>query len=377
MGFKKQSLMWLGVWGISATLLGADTKEIMHGIFADVQEVLPLSLDAKKFADQANRPLVTKHLKNMADNAAVLRDHVAHDRDESIALLAERLRSDAQRTYNWYKQGRFDEAQFYLHNMVENCISCHSKLPAERNFPGAAGMFQKVAIKDLGLAEQAWLQVASRQFDDAINSYEKMLKDSDLEFEHLLGMSTFSEYLKLSIRVKGDFNRPRTLLKEMSQRKNNNAASKKMLAQVITSLEEGEKIAKGRKSALEKGRLLVGKGEKNARYPADRENVVYHVAASAFLNQFVDEKPKDKNQLAEAYYLLGKTEMAIGRSFWISETEDYYELAIRAAPKSQWAKKSLKEYKDFMKVEFSGSAGTFIPEDVKEKLRDLEALTKK
>lgn len=376
MGFKKQSILWIGVWGISATLLGADTKEIMHGIFADVQEVLPLSMDAKKFADQANRPLVTKHLKNMADNAAVLRDHVAHDRDESLAMLADRLRGDAQRTYSWYKQGRYDEAQFYLHNMVENCISCHSKLPAERNFPGAAGMFQKVAIKDLGLAEQAWLQVASRQFDDAMNNYEKMLKDSDLEFEHLLGMSTFSEYLKLAIRVKGDFNRPRELLKSMSQRKNNNATSKKKLALVITSIGDAEKIAKGKKSALEKGRILARKGEKTARYPADRENLVYQVAASAFLNQFVDEKPKDKNQLAEAYYLLGKTEMGIGRSFWISETEDYYELAVRSAPKSPWAKKALKDYKDYMKVEFSGSAGTFIPEDVKEKLQSLEALTK-
>lgn len=373
----KTGLLWFGIWSVGATLLAADTKVIMHGIFADVQEILPLSLDAKKFADPANRPLITKHLKHMADNSAVLRDHVAVERDESIKILADRMRGDAQRTYSWYKQGRFDEAQFYLHNMVENCISCHSKLPAGRNFPGAAGMFQKVAIKDLGLAEQAWLQVASRQFDDALNNYEKMLRESDLEFEHILNMSTFKEYLKLAIRVKGDFNRPRALLKEMAKRKNNNATSKKMLANLINSVDLSEKVAKERMNPLEKARILVAKGEKDAKFPADRENVVYQVTGSAFLNQFVDEKPKDKNKLAEAYYLLGKAEMAIGRSFWISETETYYELAIRTAPKSSWAKKALKEYKDYMKVEFSGSGGTFMPEDVKERIKTLEDLTKK
>lgn len=377
MGFKRTGLLWFGILSVSATLFGADTKGIMHGIFADVQEVLPLSLDPRKFSDAANRPLITKHLKHMADNAAVLRDHVAHDRDESIAILADRLHGDAKRTYVWYSQGRFDEAQFYLHNMVENCISCHSKLPAERNFPGAAGMFQKVAIKDLGIAEQAWLQVASRQFDDALNNYEKMLRESDLEFEHVLGMSTFTEYLKLAIRVKGDFKRPRALLKELSQRKNNNATSKKMLENLLKSIDIAEKTAKERIGSLEKGRILIRKGETDAKFPADRENVVYQVTGSAFLNQFIDEKPKNKNQLAEAYYLLGKAEMAIGRSFWISETETFYELAIRSAPKSSWAKKALTEYKDYMKVEFSGSGGTFMPEDVKERIKTLENLTKK
>jgi hypothetical protein len=54
--------------------------------------------------------------------------------------------------------------------------------------------------------------------------------------------------------------------------------------------------------------------------------------ASGLLHRWVTRLGAPTAASADAYYLLGVTELRIGSTYWLTEPESYLEAAIRAAP---------------------------------------------
>ena len=128
------------------------------------------------------------------------------------------------------------------------------------------------------------------------------------------------------------------------------------------------------------GRSLIEKAQKRMQFRMDRAGLVEYITASRFLNKFITSKAQSVNstsddaEVAEAYYLLGITESMVGRSYWLSQMEFYLETAVRLAPKSAFAEKAYALLEEQTVLEFSGSAGTNVPEDVQQTLRELRKL---
>jgi hypothetical protein len=78
----------------------------------------------------------------------------------------------------------------------------------------------------------------------------------------------------------------------------------------------------------------------------------------------VTELGKPTPESAEAYYLLGVTELRIGSSAWLTEPESYLEAAIRAAPGQPAARQAyvVLEESTLLGYTGSGSAGELPPE---------------
>ena len=112
-------------------------------------------------------------------------------------------------------------------------------------------------------------------------------------------------------------------------------------------------------------------------YPLDRTGLVDYIAASALLNRFMTNKAIKAEQTSEAYYLLGVTEALIGRSTWLTQTDYYFEAAVRASPKSVSANKAFDALEQQILMEYSGSGGTNIPEDIQANLDELRGLVKR
>lgn len=75
--------------------------------------------------------------------------------------------------------------------------------------------------------------------------------------------------------------------------------------------------------------------------------------------------------------MLGITESLIGRSTWLSQTDYYYEASIRSAPKSKIAAKAMDALEQQVLMEYSGSGGTNIPDDIQANLDELRGLIRK
>ncbi len=54
---------------------------------------------------------------------------------------------------------------------------------------------------------------------------------------------------------------------------------------------------------------------------------------------------------------------------------DYFEQAIRLAPRSDVARKAFAQYEDLIRFGYSGSGGTKVPEDEKQRMNVLKKIT--
>jgi len=353
----------------------APTRVVMDGIFSPLTVVLPLSFDAATFEGEKNRAKIKTALKELSDHSTRLRDH-AKGQDRAFEFIAASLSRDAKDIYRWYVRGSYGESRYLLHNLTENCIACHSRLPERSKFPGAEQFFKNVNLAGLSAVEQAQLQTATRQFDAALSTYEKLFSAPASRPAEFVMMDVFTDYLKLCLRVKEDVKRPVPVLEKLAQRKDLPKYVSLEVTQWLQDLKQFESNPPAGTDDLAIGRSLIETAQKRMQFRMDRSGLVEYILASKYLNRFVgnDSLPKAEGAVAEAYYLLGVTESMIGRSYWLSQTEFYLETAVRLAPRSGFAEKAYAMLEEQVVLEYSGSSGTHVPEDVQQTLNELRLL---
>ncbi len=375
----------LGVLCLLATsaALGASTKagdpatqSIMHAIFDPLARVLPLSLDHAAFRSLAHRPEITAALKELQDNASVLEQH-AKGKERSFSYVARSLQHDAQHLYRMYTDGAYDEAEFTLHNMTDNCIACHAGLPETHKNPPPTAFFKAVKTETLHPLERAHLFVMSRQFDDALQTYEAYFTQGDVPASLLPSLGSFITYHKVCANVKQDLARPRRLLETVAQRPGIDRSVRDQVQRwsvALKALDQQGALAKG---GLAEARAVVNAGREQMDFDRDRDGMIHYLVAGAILNRYVHSHPDQGKDAGEANYILGVTESLLGPSFWISRSDYYLESAIRLAPAAPFAPKAFALLEESYTVGFSGSGGTHIPDDVKELLQELRTLIAK
>ncbi|NDE14622.1 hypothetical protein EBZ80_06795 [bacterium] len=365
------------------------TRARMDRIFSALVTVLPLSLNGADYEKTSNRDLVLSKLKDLSDESQGLEAHAGAN-DKTFAFIAGSLSKDARDIYRWYSRGSYGESRYLLHNLTENCIACHSRLPETKGFPAAQEFFKDVKVANLPLMDRAQLQMATRQFDAALATYEELFKSAETRTSEIIMMDGFVDYLKVCIRVKQDVNRAIPVLEAMLKRPDLPKFAALQIEQWIASLKRLSMRHDKAGSELQVARKLISDAQRASEFRMDRGRLVDYIYASKLLNAFVHRKDPGsptggsvaqpskaaQNDMAEAYYLLGVTESMIGRSYWLSQTEFYLETAVRTAPHSKIAEKAYALLEEQVVVEFSGSAGTNVPEDMQKTLDDLRRLMK-
>ncbi len=364
---------------LSATALAAGpvpakedkpTQTLMQSILAPLVTVLPLSFDLDEFSSSSNREKIAAHLKVLRDNSSKLKTH-AKSKDRAFEFVANSLHNDATRIYRWYARGSYEEAQFALHHMTENCIACHENLPETHKVPPALAFFTALDLEKLPPLDRAQMQVMTRQFDDAMTTYEKVLISYESPTENVLLLQSLTDYLKVAANSKGDLSRPQTLLEKIAAKPGLSVTTKERLAQWVGEIKRISAAKDLQKTDLATARRLVNEGRSKMDFPRDKDGLIPYLTAAAILNRYVHEHKDRGEDVAEAYFLLGTTESLLGRSFWISREEFNFESAIRLAPGAPFARKAYQLLEESYTFGFSGSGGTRIPEDIQLLLNEL------
>lgn len=353
----------------------AKTRSIMDQIFASLTTVLPISMDRDEYANPANRDKILAELKKMNDSTKSLVDHTKKF-EGSYGFIAKSMARDIRDTYNWYKKGSHSESRYLLHQVSENCVSCHLKLPDPGHAPKMDQFFKEATIAKLPPPERARLQVALRQFDEALKTWEGMFTTHGKPGE-LFAMDALSEYLKVAIRVKSEPKRAEKTLTALNKRADLPRFMQREVKAWITSLIKlGPEVTKTG-NELNRAAKIIQTARLSMDYPLDRTGLVDFIVASSLLNRTLNNEKISKEDQSQAYYLLGLTETLIGRSTWLTQTDYYFEAAARIAPKSKYARLAFDALEQQILLEYSGSGGINIPDDIRANLEELRALVAK
>jgi tetratricopeptide (TPR) repeat protein len=349
----------------------AQTRRIMQEVFAALQRVLPPSLDEKRFADPAQRPEIQQALGTLSRHAERLAEHAA-GRDEGFGFLSRSLAREAGEIERRYAAGRFREAQFELHELTENCVACHSRLPDPQDAELSSRFMDEAEIAALPLPERARLAMATRQFERALAAQEALLTSPDFDASSIDLLGYLDDYLEVCVRVKQDFERPARTLDAFAKRPELRQGLRRDVTQWVADLRELTRS--GRIEGFEAGRRMAEQTEAAIAGSGARALLVRYQAASGTLQRFVAAAPAADPRIAEAYYWLGVVESRIGRSFWLSQTEPYLESAIRLAPGTPLAARAYEQLEDSVVAGYTGSSGEHVPAEVKKSLDELKRL---
>ncbi len=343
----------------------------MRGIYASLGVLLPLSVDDAAFRDPARQAEIRSALDELARRARHVGDHVAGD-DRRVQFLARSLSRETQEARERFDDGRFDSAQFLVHRLTDFCVACHTRLPSPGDSPIASGFMSDAALAALPLAERASIQVATRRFDDALSTYEALFASPIVPPAALL--TPLYEYLRVSIRVKNDLERPRPVLRKLAARPDLWSNLRGDVEDWLSALDRHAGDAQ-KEPSIRSARAKLDEAQRRMRFPTDRRGLVQQLLASAELHRYLEQRPGQTGpEIAEAYYLLGLIEARTHFDYLVSESDFYLETAIRLAPKDPIGQLAFELLEEETVLGWTGSGGDHMPDAIRRHLEELRGL---
>jgi hypothetical protein len=351
----------------------ATTQAAMRGMFNVLTNVYGYSLDANAFADPKNRQKILGMLEALAKNSDQFEAH-GGGLDPSFDLMRRSLARDAHEALASFEAYNYVGSRFTLNRITENCVTCHTKLQAERQFDLGHEFLDAIDAKKLPPIARANLQVTTRQFADAMKTYEEVLTSRDVTLEDLAAFNVFENYFRISIGAMNDTKRPVHTLNEFLRRPGLPDQVKADVRAWISSLETlNLNVRKGEE--LVAARRMVAEAKEKTVSRSNRSHLVDFVASIALVHRYLRSEPQNGVDVAEAYYLLGVSESYVSRSDWVSETEYLLEKSIRSAPKSEVAKQALAFLEDYRRSGAKVTPARAVPPELQTNIEELRKLT--
>ena len=347
----------------------AETRIAMQQIFQDLRILMTHSVDPERFADPANRETIETALRSMARAADSLDSHTKGF-DPGRRYFGRTLASDLRRAQYHFETRDHGRAEFFVQRTANACIGCHSRIESPADSPLASGFLDAQALDGIAPARRARLQIATRRFDDALATLERVFASPEARPAELLDPLT--QYLSVAIRVKHDLKRPLKTLRSFVEREDLWTQLRADVETWIDALARFDESEPPTGLAAAKG--LLAEAREVEDYPGARGALIQYLMASRILNETVAKASEPGAEHAEAYRLLGITETRIAADFWRSPAEFYLEQAIRLKPHSAVAVDAYSFLEEETILGFTGSAGTHLPGDVREHLNELRRL---
>lgn len=351
------------------------TRQLMRDVADSLETLLPLSVDSDKFLDPDNRDIVMRHLSRLEDSADALADHGA-SQSLDFQLLAGAFSRAASRIRADFQYLHPAEARYFLTDLTQHCVACHSRDAASRDFPLSRSLNQYLEEQPLDRRERARLQLALRQFDDAMDTWEDLLGDSAVAAVDMSLDGDFVEYLTLAVRVRGEFERAARPLRQVAAREETPFYLRRRLAVWIDDLEAAE-ANRGRPVTMERARELFHRPDTRPGLLGNDSQLVADLALSARLTRLTASEDADlpPAQLAEAYYMLGVLEArTIDLYSALPSMERYWEAAIRTAPESPHAVDAYALLEESAATTFSGELPFEQTDETFARLAELRSL---
>ena len=344
------------------------TREAMQSIFESLQYLLEVDVSTGGLANPANEQRVLESLHELDDQSAILASHGFSD-DAVGVFLASVLERYSLMLLRGYEHGEYEKVEEFLYGITDVCIACHTRLPSAEDSPVARHFVDSRAVASLSPGKRARIEVATRRFDESLNTLETLIEESEMANPDALE-DVLRTYLIVSIRVKGDMERPIPMLELVRGRTPAKTEWHRDIGSWIESLESYRDIPVVGDPLGAARDIIEAAGD--GAFPDERSAMVEYIAASSLLHRYLATKPIDTMELSEAHYLLGLSEYRIHRDDWLPQAELYLEIAIVLAPDAPWARPAYDLLVERIERTYAPMHGGRVPPEVEERLKELE-----
>ena len=350
-----------------------NVRQTMWAAFDAISYLLPLSLRIDENSDLADKILVKQHLAVLASSKQELVEH-AENSEQEFKLLVGSFEKAIEHVDSSLQAGSYIDAYFALLDMVQNCVSCHSRLPDDTDFLLGQKLFARIDTSTLDREDIAQLYVATRQFNNALTKYEEIVLDESMQPSDLDLDGVLIDYLQISITVAQDFARLRRTLDRFLQRSDVPLYIREHIHVWGNSMDQLSAELEAEPS-LTQAREWFNQSTDLTLAPAGRERAVHDIVTSSLLRRLLEGNEElTPEQISEAYYLLGLIALRTMRPKpAVQEMEFLLESAIRANPDGPFARPAFLLLEEFSYANYMDFGAREIP-DPDSNIRQLRQL---
>jgi hypothetical protein len=362
-------------------------RPTMRLVFDEMKVLIPLSLNEAQWSDPKSRTQILESLDRLERAADTLERH-GRSREAGFDELALNLARDLREVQAHYREGEFDEARFFLTGSLQNCVSCHIRLPYDRSFPLADELIDHVEIQGLDAREKAWLFVTVRRFEAALTVWEALMRDPAISPAQVDAGGVLVDYLNVVLRVRSDVPRARREMATLAKRPDLPIYLERRLDEWRSALDalQPKKFNASTKPSLDLGASLAEEAGKISEGPFGRDGLIQDLAAASQLVRWLEldrarregvtknATDSERRDTARAYYWLGVVEARSLDGFWVNLSEGHLEAAIRSDPQGPFAKPAYARLEETQVLGYGGASGVHLPSDVWTNLKELREL---
>jgi hypothetical protein len=350
----------------------------MQELYKALSELLTDVTSNGRFNDPKNKVRIQAEAEKLASLVHDLnkKEMIRVDVDPTVQMVAEMLGRETKHAAAELKRGNRDYARTILRSVPTYCIACHT-----RNASGV--QFSELPLEpssgSLSPVERGQFFAASRQFDRAQDQFKSVIQDPETAVTNIFEWEqAVHQSLAIAVRVKNDPAQAREIAKTILKTPNAPSFMKEDAKTWMVSINEWQQELPHHEMTEEglyaEAVRLMGKARETQKYPMDRTADVYYLRASAATHDLLQVAPKGMHS-GEALLLAGLSYEVLSPVNMEDLHEAFYGACIRSAPHSPTAEICYRRLEADITADFTGSAGTDIPEDVRLSLKDLQQVS--
>ena len=348
-------------------------KQKMQGLYQSLSALLTDVCSDQRYYDPKNSTRIEREIKSISGFAHEVskKSTESLQSDPTLPLFSGFLAQETSEAARSFRDGNLSYAREILRSLPGDCLACHS-----RNSLGPD--FATLPLKpDAPLKpwEQGEFYAATRQFDLAVETFQKVIRGSEKETPNPWDYEkTVNEALSIAVRFKRDPALAKSIVQSVLDKKDAPQFLKEDAAHWKKSLEDWEKEPKGEfktEAGLHAEAVrLIALAKEGQAYSMDHSQDMIFLRASTILYDLVQKYPNG-DFVADSLLMLGMCYEIVAPSHLENMHNIYYEACIERAPHTEVARTCYRRYERSTYLGFTGSSGTHLPQEVKNKLLKL------
>lgn len=340
---------------------------------ADSKPITPAS--QKHLEKGAQKLLDLVHTINMGPDTKG--NPLPPELDPTLGFISNLFEREVKQAYRALQSGHTAYAKNVLRTMTGFCIACHTRHDKGPDFPSFDLNSKTAALSQMQKAE---LLAATRQFDAALSEFEGIISDKNLANTRPFEWGrAVRNALTISIRVKKDPDRTLTIIDRipaLTDPPGFYAQNIPVWRQSILQWKaEQEKRINTEEGLFVEATRLNKEAKDVQQFPLDHSADVLYLRTSAVVHELLARYPSGQ-RTSEALLMAGAAYDLLENRLTSRLPDLYYESCIRNSPHSPIAEKCYQRFEQNMLFGYSGSAGTFLPNEVQELMKELQALSR-
>jgi hypothetical protein len=348
---------------------------LMHQFLGHMSALKPFIANEGKMFDPKNDAMIRKELRGLVETAR--ETHYSPTLQKpGLRFSREVLSGHVQETERMFKKGKKEYARWMLQSTLGICMSCHTQMPA------TSKSFEVLASVDQFMSpfEQAEFLFATRQFDKALEMYDKVIRQFP---KGKVGSDQVEDALERQVayftRIKRDPKGGKAYLQKALTNEDLPFHARTNIRAWMALFNEWEKEKTPDMKTISEDdlRAYVKKSLKpdlwDKMIDASNPRVITYLKISGLLYEYLEHHPNTA-LTPEIYFWLAQCDRILNNNFFYSLADLYLKDCVMRFPEHPIASECYKEYEESVIVNHTGSAGTNLTQEAELELKRLKSL---